>query len=426
MSCKKLIKIGKIVKYLAAPVTARLMCDMGAEVIKVEAPVGDAWRRQYLMNAHFSPEENPVFAIYNTGKKHISLNLKSPEGKEAFHKLLSEADVFITNTRPDALKRLGFSYEDIKDLYPKLIYAMVLGYGLEGPDAKKPAFDTTAFWARSGFLRDMAPLTDEYYPVNTPSSVGDTATGYLLLAEINAALYSRQRTGKGDFVSSTLFHNGVFCMGTMAIITQRPFGTVYPRTRVQCGTTTGGFQCADGEWVFLGAGDPVKVEPLLFEMIGRPDLQEDPRFKGAERIKHGKELYNAIKEGFLKKPADEWVRMGDERDMLMVKMAHFSDLSEDPQAWANGYVEHVTFQNGTTDVMPSSPIEMSSFNTPPTVPCPPNGAHTVEVLRELGYDENEIKHMLDSGAAVVAFLATDDSSWVTGQTIFASGGSVCS
>ncbi len=395
------LKVVELATFVAAPVTARLMADMGADVIKVEAPTGDAWRGQGAkMNAHFSMEENPVFAIYNTGKKHISLNLKSSEGKEAFHKLLAEADVFITNTRPAALKRLGFSYEDIKDMYPKLIYAMVLGYGPEGPDSGKPAFDTTAFWARTGFLCDMSVKTNEYYPVATPASVGDTATGYLLLSEINAALYNRVRTGKGDFVSSTLFRNGIFCMGTMAIVSQKPFGNIYPRVRAQHGATSGSYQCADGEWIFLASGESAKVEPKLFEMIGRVDLLNDVRFQGAERRNHVDELYTEISEAFIQKPAAEWLQLGEELDIPIVRMAHFSDISEDPQAWANGFVEHVTFQNGNTDVMPSSPIEMASFTTPSTVPCPPNGAHTVEILSGIGYSEEQIAKMLENGAAV--------------------------
>lgn len=395
------LKVVEMATFVAAPVTARLMADMGAEVIKVEAPAGDGWRRTGVsFNPRFCQEENPVFDIYNTGKKHVALNLKTPEGNEAFHKLLSEADVFITNTRPSALKRLGFSYEDIKDLYPKLIYAIVLGYGEEGPDAHKPAFDTTAFWSRSGFLRDLAVVGDDYYPVTSPASVGDTATGYLLLAEINAALFNREHTGKGDYVRSTLYRNGIFCMGTMAIITQRPFGATYPRTRAQNGAPGGSYRCADGDWVFVALGDPVRNIPIIHEILGLSEVMEDPRFKGAERIKNMQEYYGYIRDAFLTKTADEWVQLFDERDVPLVKMCHFSDISEDPQAWANGFVEKVAFPSGNTDIMPSSPIEMGCVQTPPTVPAPGVGAHTAEVLESLGYTQEEIQKMLENGAAV--------------------------
>ena len=113
------IRVIELATYVAAPVTARLLGDLGAEVIKIEHPKGDTWRvtgQNFLPN-HYSPYENPVFDLYNSGKQHIALNLKSTEGMEVFHKLLSSADVFITNTRPAALKRLGLSYEDLKEKY---------------------------------------------------------------------------------------------------------------------------------------------------------------------------------------------------------------------------------------------------------------------------------------------------------------------
>ena len=388
------IRVVEMSTFVAGPVTARLLADMGAEVIKVEAPRGDDWRRTAVSyNPRFHQDENPVFAIYNTGKKHISLNLKTPEGKEAFHRLLAQADVFITNTRPDSLKRLGLSYEDIKELYPKLIYAIILGYGEEGPDAAKPAFDTTAFWSRTGFLRDLAVASDDYYPVNPPAGVGDTASGYLLLAEISAALYNRERTGKGDYVRSTLFRNGIFTMGTMAIISQKPFGYPYPRKRSRCGAPGGSYCCADGDWIFMATGDPVKTATAIHRMIGRPDLTEGRRNMDVE------EYYGIIRDAFLTKTAEEWIRLGNAEDVPIVRMNHFSDISEDPQAWANGFVEHVTFPNGNTDVMPTSPIEMDSANTPPTVPPPGVGAHTTEVLQSLGYTEAQIRQMMESGAA---------------------------
>ena len=194
------IKVLDLSTYVAAPVCCRLLADMGAKVIKVERPDGDTWRttgKAYVPD-RFSDGENPVFDIYNSGKQHIALDLKTPQGKEVFWRLLEQADVFVTNTRPAALRRLGISYEDLKKQFPKLIYGIVLGYGEEGPEKDKPAFDTTGFWSKSGFLRDMATMGEHYAPVNPPFGVGDTITGYLLMGEICAALYRRSQTGLGD------------------------------------------------------------------------------------------------------------------------------------------------------------------------------------------------------------------------------------
>ncbi|MBQ6823102.1 MAG: CoA transferase [Clostridia bacterium] len=395
------IKVVELATFVAGPVTARLLADMGAEVIKVEAPEGDGWRASgvsYL--PRFNSDENPIFDIYNAGKKHISLNLKTAEGKEVLHKLLAEADVLVTNTRPAALRRLGFSYEELKERYPRLIFAAVLGYGEKGPEAHKPAFDTTAFWARSGFLRDMAVVTDEYFPVTGPSGVGDTATGYLLMGEICAALYRRTVTGKGDYVSSGLYHNGVFCMGTMVLLAQDPFGRFYPYNRVDNGVIGGSYQTADGDWIYFALGNGAKTIAIYLKLMGLSHLAEDPLFAPEVRWQNRYEIYELFKKAFLSKTAAEWVALADEYDLPLVRMAHFKDVSKDPQAWANGYVEQMTFRNGNVDVMPTSPIEMASVTPRPTKPAPLNGGDTVEVLRGLGYREEEIQAMIAAGAAV--------------------------
>ncbi len=397
------IKVVEMSTYVAGPVTARLLADLGGEVIKVEAPIGDYWRRSGIsyVPSRFEEDENPVFDIYNTGKKLVSLNLKTPEGKEAFMKLIAEADVFVTNTRPAALKRLGVSYEDLKEKFPKLIYAMVLGFGEKGPDKDMPAFDTTAFWSRSGFFRDMAVKTDEYYPVAQPSSVGDTATAYLLVAEICAALYRRTNTDTGDFVSSTLYRNGIFCMGTMIMIAQPPFGNTYPNTRVDWGVPGGTYECADGEWIYLNIG--TKPYESHYQLIDRMDLLREPRFiDGPTRWKNRQALYEIFRDTFLTKTSDEWLALSRSMDLPVVRVNHFKDVSSDSQAWENGYLEHVTFRNGHVDIMPSSPIEMGSANPAPTKPAEGIGANTAEVLSSLGYSDDQINAMLEAGAAIGA------------------------
>ncbi len=395
------IKVVELAAFVAAPVAGRILADLGAEVIKIEAPAGDGWRitaASYV--SRFTQEENPVFDIYNTGKKFVGLNLKTPEGKEALFKLLDDADVFLTNTRPAALERLGLSYEVLKEKYPRLIYALVLGYGEKGPEKDTPAFDTTAFWGRGGFLRDLSPKTSEYYPLNPPSGVGDTATGYLLVAEIATALFNRTRTGKGDLVRSTLFHNSIFCFGTMQIVTQRPFGTVYPCHRQDAGIPAGSYECSDGEWVYFTLAAPGSLEKVC-HITGLDHLIDDPEFALAKRYRNRHIYYPMFRDAFKAHTCEYWTTLAKEMDLTLVRLHHFADIAEDPQAWENGFVEKVEFPNGNVNIMPASPIEMDSC-TPPKTRCTPSkpGADTVEVLTQLGYSEAQIAAMLEAGAAV--------------------------
>ena len=394
------IKVVDLTTFVAAPVSARLLGDMGAEVIKIEHPNGDGWREFGVSyNARFNDEENPVFDIYNSGKKLISVNLKSPEGKEILWKLLDDADVFVTNTRPDALKRLGVSYDDLKDRYPKLIYALVLGYGENGPDAALPAFDTTAFWARTGFARDMSPLTDSYIPMTSPSGVGDTVTGYNLTAQICAALLGRERTGKGQLVKASLYHTGIFTMGTMEIITQKPWGMVYPRTRKQVAPPGGCYETKDGDWFYLATGQVSVNLPKIFKMIDRPDLIDDERYATQDaRRENGLELYKLFADIYKTKTMDEWLKLSKEYDLPCIRMSHFSDVTTDEQAWANDYLEYMTCPNGETVTMPTPPIEMETVGKIVTKPAPKVGADTEEVLLGLGYTPEEISAMRETGA----------------------------
>lgn len=395
------VRVLDLSTFVAAPVCSRLLADMGAEVIKVERPGGDTWRQTGIgyVPSRFSQEENPVFDIYNSGKKHIALDLKTPEGKEVFFRLLENTDVFVTNTRVAALQRLGISYEDLKDRFPRLIYAIVLGYGEKGPDANKPAFDTTAYWSKSGFLRDLAPLSEHYTPVQPPFGVGDTVTGYLLMGEVCAALYRRSQTGKGDCVRSSLYHNGIFTMGTMEIITQGPWGRSFPATRVDHGIPGGYYPCADDQWVYIAVGYAQALIPRLCQAIGRPELAEDPRYSTAEaRTANKEEYYRIFRDAFRSQPLQHWLDVAEKLDLPIVKMNHFSDVTEDEQAWVNGYLEHVTFRNGRSDIMPRSPIEMDSVGELATTPAPAVGANTHEILLAAGYSEEQIARLKQTGA----------------------------
>ena len=396
------IRVVELSTFVAAPVSARLLADMGAEVIKLETAAGDGWRKAGLSYCpgRFTPEENPVFDVYNSGKKGLSLNLKTPEGMEAMYKLLATADVFVTNNRPAALNRLGLGYEQLKEKFPRLIYGIVLGYGENGPDGQMPAYDTSAFWSRSGFIRDMAVAGENYHPVMPPFGMGDTFTGTVLTMQIGTALYHREKTGKGQLVRSGLFHNGIFSVATMVLQTQRPFGKTFPSRRQDFNVPGGAYPCADGEWVYFSVGDASKTIPALHNMLGRPDLTTDPRFLPTTRANNREPYYYILREEFLKDTADNWAKKAKEFDVPVMKLQHFADVSEDEQAWANDYLEHIEYPNGHVDVMPTSPVEMESVGKVVTTPSPKVGQDTRSILADLGYSDAQIDAMLAAGAAV--------------------------
>lgn len=394
------IKVVELADYVSVPVCGRILADLGAEVIKIERKGGSAWRASAKAScpAKFTDEENPGYDINNTGKKHIELNLKSEAGLEVCHKLLACADVFITNLRVPALRRLGLDYEALKDRYPGMVYAIGLGYGEKGPDADAPAFDHTAFWARTGFLLDMSPLSDDYHPVHPPSSVGDNFTGMTLAVQVCAALFNRVSTGRGDYVRSSLFHNGVFAMGAMQIATQQPNGAVYPRPRQKLGVASGDYLCKDGRYVYIASGYAEKLIPKVFAIIGREDMITDPKFStAAARRKNSEELYVIMKEALLQHTSDEWLAFAREADIPIVLMQHFSELSEDKQALANGYIQEVVYPSGTVYKVASSPIEMDSVGVVPTEPTKPVGADTWDVLKNYGYTEEQLEQLKKNG-----------------------------
>ena len=391
------IRVLDLTTFVAAPMAARLLSDLGAEVIKIEPPKGDAWRiaAKHFNPTRFNDEMNPIFDICNTGKKLISINLKTEDGMAAFHKLLENTDVFITNNRPEALKRLGIYYDDLKERYPRLIYAMVLGYGENGPDANTPAFGVTAFWARSGFLRDMALTDGEYQPLMPPSGAGDTITGTTLAMEICAAIINRDRTGKGDFVRSCLYQNGLFVFGTMSMATQQPGGKVYPRSRNaggSAGAVAGTYCCADDEWVFMASGGDPAYLPRIYNMMGHPEMLDWP---DSELVR----TLDVFKAEFKKKTRAQWLALSKEFDVPMVPVNHFNEAVLEEQAIVNNFVEKVEYPQGDSIMMPTTPFIMDSMEKQPVQPTHTAGWDTEEVRLQLGYTQEQVDTMITAGAA---------------------------
>ena len=379
------VRVIELAAHVAGPSCGRLLSDLGAEVIKIEGPTGDPWRATgigYCPN-RFTMEENPSYDICNTGKKSIELNLKSEFGQTAVHRLLETADMFVSNFRPDALKRLGLHYEQICPRYPGLIYGMSLGFGEKGPEASKKAMDVTAFWARSGFLRDQNPveLDEPFFP---PWCVGDTVVGTQMALQMVAAYINKLKTGRGDIVKTGLFQESVYLFGHMIAITQPPFGKQFPQSRLNH-LMDYHFRCKDGEYVMVSLVGGNNSNLQIFRMLGLGELCDDERFStGAGRAANAEEVYRVVREAFLKKTTKEWSALAADYDIALTVMPHYRDMAEDEQAWANGFLERIEYPNGHSDVVPASSFDMGCMEKRPTLPAHKIGEDTEEILRELG------------------------------------------
>ena len=225
------IKVVELSTMLAGPMTARLLAEWGADVIKVESMNGDPWRKQYGTSlSPYTEHANPNFDMQNINKRFVAFNMRTPEGKEAMMKLLATADVFLTNYRVQALEQMGLTYDQLKDQFPKLVHASVLGYGSEGAEKNRPGYDYTAFCARTGFLRDFAPAGGP--PIMTVAGVGDHSVAISLAGGIAAALFKRTKTGVGDKVDVSLLQMGTYIF-TGGILNGFN-GREYPRDRYNC------------------------------------------------------------------------------------------------------------------------------------------------------------------------------------------------
>lgn len=391
------VKVVELATYLAAPSCARVLADWGADVIKVEPVEGDVYRRLYAnQRMPLYEDGNPCYDNENANKKFIALNLKSPEGMEAFLKLVGQADVFITNNRPNALKKLKISYEDLSVIFPSLIFADILGYGEKGPDKDKPGFDYTTFYARSGLMADLVPRGQDV--MNVVPGLGDHLVGLALVSGICAALYRKSITGQGDKIDAGLFQTGIYALscGLMSAY----FGRQYPMSRYEPNTpTSNSYKCKDGEWIFLAATDyPTQWPKICSQVFDRPDLINNEKFSTLNAaLQNLEEVVKTVESIFATKDSHEWVELLVKADIAHEKVQHFTEVLKDPQAWANNYLREHTYPGGQKVVFANTPVNFKSIEDVPFIPSREIGADTSEILENLGYSKEQIEKMKTNG-----------------------------
>jgi crotonobetainyl-CoA:carnitine CoA-transferase CaiB-like acyl-CoA transferase len=376
------VRVVELAAWVAGPSAGGILADWGADVIKIEPPQGDPLRAVQVANA--DPESgNPFFDPDNRGKRSVVLNLRDPEQRAAALALVDRADVFVSNMRPAALERLGFGHEQLTADRPRLVYALITGYGLSGPDAGAGAFDLGACWARGG-IADLLSVPDQDLPLQR-SGMGDHFAGMTAAGMISAALYHRAVTGNGQFVTTSLVRVAAYQVSSD--LNTKLMTGLDPDHPVRTGPDNplaNNYTAGDGKRFWLLGIESDRHWPALTRIVERPEWQDDARFASSRaRSTNATTLVSALDEVFATQPRDEWARrFNAEKDFFWAPVNTVAEVVADTQTVASGTLVRVS--DGTYNrPMVATPVDFSLTPAVVKTRAPRLGEHTDEVLAEL-------------------------------------------
>jgi crotonobetainyl-CoA:carnitine CoA-transferase CaiB-like acyl-CoA transferase len=393
------VRIVELGVWVAGPAAGGILADWGADVVKIEPPAGDPARTFQRMLGGDMPN-NPVFELDNRSKRSIVLDLSTDDGRAVALELIDQADVFLTNIRLPALRRLGLDHESLLARNDRLIYAIITGYGIEGPDADRAAYDIAAFWARSGIAHLLTPPNAN--PPFQRGGMGDHSVGLSCAAAVSAALFSRERTGQGQLVSTSLLRQGVYTVG-FDLNLVLGWGT---HAQVGARDTMGNpainnYTAGDGRRFWIVGLEGERHWPPLARAVGHPEWLEDSPFATpAGRAQNARELIALLDAEFAKKSLSEWAEIFEtEPDFFWAPVNSPEDILADPQLRHAGGLVDVPDEFGTTTMI-SSPADFHGTPWAPRWIAPKLGEHTDAVLAQIGKSPEEIAALHDGGAAI--------------------------
>jgi (R)-2-hydroxy-4-methylpentanoate CoA-transferase len=388
------VRVIDLTTYAAGPVCSRVLGDWGADVIKIEPLTGDTYRHfGLMMGTPVGEDEDPLFELDNANKRGIALDLKAMEGKEILFKLLHSADVLVTNYRYDAIGRLGLTFEELSPKYPRLIYGYINGYGTKGPDASKPGYDYSAYWGRGGLMIELGE--PDAPPLTALGGFGDHPTGTFLAGGIAAALYGREKTGRGEKVEVALYNAAIW---NMALNVAASYYWENPRKsrKDPLNPMVNAYQCKDKTWIILIVvpNNHEKYWKLVCEALDMPEYINDDRFKTFKAATENKKLLTSIIDDAIKqKTREEWENVLSKTPIVYERVQNFHDINCDEQAIINNFLEEVTFRNGNKALLATSPVKFANIDKPSKSLAPKLGEHTREVLLELGLQTKDVEQL---------------------------------
>jgi CoA:oxalate CoA-transferase len=392
------VKVVEATMFQQGPVAGMRLGDLGADVVKIEAKNGDPARSfMKIIGAMAGLKgRNYYFEHNNRNKRGIALDLKHKKGMDVFLKLIDTADVFLNNMSIEAPLKLGIGPEDLLKRNPRLIYAQASGWGRKGPEAHALSFDYTGI-ARSGLMMSCGERGTP--PTQILPGIGDEMGGLMCAWGVTAALYAREKTGKGQVVDTSLMGSLIamlgFIMAAPAIL-----GQEFPREiRATAGNPLyNHYCCKDDRWIAIAHLAPDQYWPKLCKALEIEDLRSDPRFNSIEaRGKNARELVAILDQRFLTRTRDEWARILKEEGCIFTPIQTPQEVVSDSQALANRYFIEAPHPSWGNTKMVGFPWDFSETPAAWRREAPALGQHTDEVLSELGYRNEEIENLRKEG-----------------------------
>jgi len=386
------VRIIDLTSVLMGPYATQILGDMGADIIKVESPSGDTTR---LIGPMRNPGMGPTFLNANRSKRSIMLDLKKPEGRAALMRLVESADVLICNVRPKAMARLGLSYEEVNAINAKIIYVGLVGFGQSGPYADKPAYDDLIQGAVA--LPTLSTMAGSDVPRYVPTTIADRTVGLHGAIATVAALLHRANTGRGqqieipmfetmagyvlaDHMGGRSFEPSIGAPGYQRLLApdRRPF------------RTSDGYICVviytDGHW------------RNFFKSIGQSEtFEKDERFANlSSRSANIGSLYKVVADILLTRTSAEWLALLESADIPVMPLHTLESLMEDPHLRAVAFFKNNEHPSEGSIHSISTPWRWSDSQPGETRPAPRIGQHSVEILRNIGYDEEQIRVLIEN------------------------------
>lgn len=390
------LRVLDISSYIAAPAAATILGDFGADVIKIE-PVGAGDAYRVFQNSPGNPTSDVAYGwqMDNRNKRSLALDLAGDAGRTTFRRMAALADVIIVNLPLKSRSKLSLTYEDLKSLNPRMIYASLTAYGEKGPEADRSGFDHTALWARTGMMDTVRPAPDAP-PSRAALGMGDHASGMTLFGAIMMALYRREITGEGTSVQTNLMANGLWCNAIQVQAMLCGAEYAYRPARENADNALHNlYKTSDDRWFHLIVIPEEKRWPALLQIIEREDLLTDTRFDTtAKRHANASDLIKILDAIFLGRTMEFWQTKLDAAGIPIGVVQRLCDIPKDRQMNESEALVSFHGLEGQVDRTVNSPLWIDGMPKRPAYRAPEIGEHSKEILAEFGFSGEEINGLL--------------------------------